>query len=73
MPLTAIPHGSDAWKRLYRGRGAVEREAGRLKNDYGLAPLRVRGLERVALHADVVMLGRLGQALMRAREVRLAA
>jgi len=32
----------------------------------GLAPLRVRGLERVALHADLVMLARLSQALARA-------
>jgi hypothetical protein len=27
-----------------------------LKNEYGLAPLRVRGLERVALHADLTIL-----------------
>lgn len=48
------------WQRfrdLYRGRAAVEREFGRLKHDYGLAPLRVRGLERVALHADLTLLG----------------
>ena len=58
----------------HRRRVAVEREFGRLKHDYGLAPLRVRGLERVALHADLVMLARLGQALVRTREmVALAA
>jgi hypothetical protein len=51
----------------------VEREFGRLKNEYGLAPLRVRGLERVALHADLVMLARLSQALVRARALPLAA
>jgi hypothetical protein len=34
---------------------------------YGLAPLRIRGLERVTLHADLVMLARLSQALARAR------
>lgn len=51
----------------------MEREFGRLKHDYGLAPLRARGLERVALHADLVMLARLGQALSRARAVLLAA
>jgi hypothetical protein len=51
----------------------AERESGRLKNEYGLAPLRVRGLERVALHADLVMLARLSQALSRARAVPLAA
>ncbi len=43
------------------------------KNEYGLAPLRVRGLERVQLHADLVMLARLSQALSRARAVPLAA
>jgi len=68
IPLVSIPYGSAEWKRIYRGRAAVEREFGRLKHDYGLGPLRVRGLERVALHADLVMLGRLGQALSRARE-----
>jgi hypothetical protein len=51
----------------------VEREFGRLKHDYGLAPLRVRGLERVQLHADLTMLARLSQALARARAVPLAA
>jgi hypothetical protein len=73
IPLTTIPYGSDEWKRLYRGRAAVEREFGRLKNEYGLTPLRTRGLRRVAMHADLVMIARLGQALVRARAVRLAA
>ena len=50
IPLTAIPYGSPEWERLYRGRASVEREFGRLKHDYGLTPLRVRGLERVRLH-----------------------
>ena len=58
---------------LYRGRSAVEREFGRLKNEYGLAPLRLGGLERVALHADLTMLARLSQALARTRAVPLAA
>jgi len=51
----------------------VEREFGRLKNEYSLAPLRVRGLARVQLHADLTMLARLSQALARARAVPLAA
>jgi hypothetical protein len=68
-----IARDSDRFKSLYRGRAAVEREFGRLKHDYGLAPLRVRGLERVRLHADLTMLARLGQALIRARVVPLAA
>jgi len=68
-----IPRETKRWRSLYRGRAAVEREFGRLKNEYGLAPLRVRGLERVALHADLTMLARLSQALARARAVTLAA
>jgi IS5 family transposase len=63
-----IPRHTQRFRDLYRGRAAVEREFGRLKHDYGLAPLRVRGLERVQLHADLTMLARLGQALNRARE-----
>ena len=68
-----IPRHTDRFRSLYKGRAAVEREFGRLKNDYGLAPLRVRGLEKVALHADLTMLARLAQALSRARAVPLAA
>src|SRR6266511_371427 len=68
-----IPRHTQRFKDLYRGRGAVEREFGRAKHDYGLAPLRTRGLERVALHADLVMLARLSQALARARALPLAA
>ncbi|MBA2536264.1 MAG: transposase, partial [Actinobacteria bacterium] len=68
-----VPRESKRWGDLYRGRSAVEREFGRLKNEYGLAPLRVRGIERVALHAVLTMLARLSQALARARVVRLAA
>ena len=52
---------------------AVEREFGRLKNEYALTPLRARGLERVSLHPDLVMLARLASALARARAVPLAA
>src|SRR3954447_8970617 len=68
-----IARDSQRFRDLYRGRAAVEREFGRLKHDYGLAPLRVRGVERVQLHADLTILARLGQALNRARAVALAA
>jgi hypothetical protein len=55
-------------------REEVEREFGRLKHEYGLSPLRVRGLARVQLHADLTMLARLSQAPSREREpYRLAA
>jgi transposase len=46
-----VPRDSKRFVDPYRGRGAVERTFGRLKNEYGLKPLRVRGIERVALHA----------------------
>jgi Transposase DDE domain len=73
IPLTPIPYGSPEWKRLYRGRAAAEREFGRLKTDYALAPLRVRGLRRVQLHANLTMLARLALALKRSQEIALAA
>jgi len=70
---SSLPRKSDEWKRLYRGRSAVEREFGRLKHHYGLAILRVRGIERVRLHADLIMLARLAQAVSRARGLPVAA
>jgi hypothetical protein len=63
----------DEWRRLYRHRSAVEREFGRLKHNYGLAFLRVRRIERVRLHTDLVTLARLSQALSRARAASLVA
>lgn len=68
-----IPRESKRFGDLYRGRSAVERCFGRLKNEAGLAPLRVRGIERVQLHADLCILTTLAQALARARAVPLAA
>jgi hypothetical protein len=64
---SSIARKSDEWKRLYRGRSAVEREFGRLKHRYALAMLRVRGIERVRLHADLTIMGRLALELARAR------
>jgi hypothetical protein len=68
-----IPRETRRFRALYHRRAAVEREFGRLKHQYGLAPLRTRGIERVQLHADLTMLARLSQALARARAVPLAA
>ena len=68
-----IPRKTGRWRSLYRARAAVEREFGRLKHDYGLAPLRVRGLARVELHTDLVILARLSAALARARAIPLVA
>jgi hypothetical protein len=70
---TLIPRTTDRWKAIYRTRGAVEREFGRLKHEWGLGPLRVRRLPRVRLHADLTILARLASALTQARAVPLAA
>jgi hypothetical protein len=68
-----LPRETPRWRKLYKGRAAVEREFGRLKNDWALAPLRVRGLDRVQLHADLTILAKLSCALARAQAVPLAA
>jgi hypothetical protein len=62
-----IPRESKRFKAAYRKRASVEREFGRLKHEWGLGPLRVRGLDRVRLHADLTVLTKLACALMRAR------
>jgi hypothetical protein len=64
---TLIPRLSKRWKASYRKRAAVEREFGRLKNQWGLKPLRVCGLARVRLHADLTILTKLACALAKAR------
>src|SRR5436190_12690289 len=68
-----IPRETLRWRALYKRRGAVEREFGRLKNEWALAPLRVRRIERVRLHADLTILAKLSCALARARAAPLAA
>jgi hypothetical protein len=68
----SIMRKSDEWRSLYRRRSAVDREFGRLKHHYGLGMLRVQGIERVRLHADLTILGRLALALSEARKVSLA-
>jgi hypothetical protein len=68
-----IPRESKRFKDLYRSRSAVEREFGRLKHEWSLLPLRVRGLERVRLHADLTILAKLACTLARARAVPVAA
>jgi hypothetical protein len=58
-----IPRETLRWKGLYRGRASVERAFGRLKNELGLAPLRVRRIERVRLHVNLTILSQLACAL----------
>lgn len=67
-----IPRETLRWRALYKRRGAVEREFGRLKGEWALAPLRVRRIERVRLHADLTILAKLSSALVRSRAVSLA-
>jgi hypothetical protein len=71
--ILTTPRSSDEWRSLYRRRSSVEREFGRLKHHYGLASLRVRGIERVRLHTDLTILGRLALELTKARAVSAAA
>jgi hypothetical protein len=61
-----IPRETPRFRKLYHQRGAVEREFGRLKHDWALAPLRVRGIERVRLHADLTILAKLLTSRIRA-------
>ncbi len=68
-----IPRETARSRKLYRSRGAVEREFGRLKHEWALLPLRVRGIARVRLHADLTILAKLSCALARARAVPLTA
>jgi hypothetical protein len=68
-----IPRETLRWRKLYRGRASVEREFARLKHEWALLPLRVRGIERVQLHADLTILAKLACALARARALPLAA
>ncbi|HEY1833478.1 MAG TPA: transposase [Solirubrobacteraceae bacterium] len=62
-----IPRETARWKALYRRRASVERQFGRLKHEWGLAPLRVRRLERVRLHADLTILTQLACVLSHQR------
>jgi len=67
-----IPYKSERWKILYRRRSAVEREVGRLKHDFGLLPLRVRGIHRVRVHVTLAVIARLASALDSMRATRLS-
>jgi hypothetical protein len=68
-----IPRHSDRFRDLYKRRGSVERAFAHLKTYMGLTPIRVRGLEKVQLHADLTVLARMAVELHRNQEVALAA
>lgn len=64
-----IPRETLRWKGLCRRRASVERAFGRLKTEWALAPLRVRHLERVQLHAELTILSPLASTLNGGRAV----
>jgi hypothetical protein len=64
-----IPRESKRSRALYSSRGSVEREFGRLKHQWSLLPLRVRGLDRVRLHADLTILAKLTTRLAQERGI----
>jgi hypothetical protein len=68
-----IPRETRRFRSLYQGRAPVAREFGRLKHEYALAPLRVRGIKRIRLHADLTVLARLASAVDRVRATPLVA
>ena len=51
-----IPRKTKRYKQLYRQRSHVESRLGQLKHEWSLLPLRVRGIGRVRLHADLTIL-----------------
>ena len=59
-----IPRDTARWKKLYKRRGSVEREFGRLKHEWGMLPLRIRTLAKVKLHVDLTILTKLACALI---------
>jgi len=61
-----VPRSTDRFREHYSKRGAVEREFGVLKHEWGLLPLRVRRIERVRLHVDLTVLATLADAAVRA-------
>jgi hypothetical protein len=68
-----VPRDTDRWRTLNTRRASVEGEFGRLKHQWSLLPLRVRGLERVRLHADLTLIAKLACALARTRALPLEA
>ena len=68
-----VPRQLEPLDRPVSGPRGCEREFGRLKNEWAPSPLRVHGLDRMRLHAELTILAKLACALSRARAVSLAA
>jgi hypothetical protein len=60
------PREFNRFRPRYKGPAAVEREFGRLKSEWALSPLRVRGRDCFPLHADLTILAKLVCDLARA-------
>ncbi len=60
-----VPRETPRWRKPYKGRAAVEREFGRLKNEWALLPAPRARIERVRLHADLTILAKRACALAR--------
>jgi hypothetical protein len=71
--LPRIPRHTQRWRDLYKGRGAAERAFATLKTYHGLTPIRVQGLAKVQLHADLTILARLAHSLVSVRALPIAA
>ncbi len=67
-----VPRETPRWRKLYKGRGRRARVRA-AQERMGATPLRVRGIERVRLHADLTILAKLSCALAKARAAPLAA
>jgi hypothetical protein len=65
--ICLIPRETERWWKFRNRRGAVERAFKLAKHEHRLDALRVRGLERVSRHVDMVYIAWLAQALVRAR------
>lgn len=60
--FTEIARDSMKWKRLYKGRTALERINGRLDRDFNLENHKVRGLKKATVLMDIMMIGMLAMA-----------
>lgn len=60
--FTEIARDSIKWKRLYKGRTALERINGRLDRDFNLENHKVRGLKKAQVLIDIMMIGMLAMS-----------
>lgn len=66
--FTPLARSSYAWKRLYRGRTAVERVNSRLDVSFGFEHHFIRGLAKMRFRSSLALIVMLGMALGRVRQ-----